>query len=369
MRKRRRLRTILAACGWTLLMLILVDAAVQFAFPMPDNPRVAPRSMAQYFNYGRSIDGKLAQIVRATDAQSSPIVAAGWLKSECKAPPPPSPGKTGVSIYGMSFSEHVAQHLGEIDPTLSIETFSGPGANLNHSYACYKMISATGKDPNRIQIIGILAHTVDRMLTLGGLTTSFEAPQPFTYPRYHLVNGRLEAIEPIVRGPADLRDPAKMRAYVAQLAREDAFYDPLLMHDGLLDRSAVFRMLRRAYGQARSRELEGALVNNGTDYLPNPELGPVMRAMLRDFAQSARGQGKIPIVILFQDRGMGTDSLYRMLGAELEQDGISVVRTDQIASAADPRNFIADGHFTPLVDRKIAEAVDAEIKRFAGRAP
>ena len=102
-------------------------------------------------------------------------------------------------------------------------------------------------------------------------------------------------------------------------------------------------------------------------YLANPDITPVMRAMLRDFARSARAQGKAPMVILFQDRGMGADSLYRMLGPELERGGVAYVRTDQIAAVSDARNFVADGHFAPEATRRIAEAVHAEIARIVGQ--
>lgn len=364
-RRRRRWRAVLATSGWTLLVLILLDLAVQLVFPMPASPRQEPRSLARYFDYGRSIEGKLAYIVQPSDAASSPIVAAGWIDAECgKVAAPPPPGKLGISLYGMSFTDHIARNLVAIDPTLPVKTYDGPGAGFNHSYACYEKVSATGRDPNKVQIIGILASEVGRMLTLGGLTSSFEAPQPFTYPRYHLAGGRLTKVEPIVRSADDLRDPAKMQAYFAQLAHEDAFYDPLLAHGRLFDNSVTLRLLRRAYAQSRGREITATQVHDGKSYVvDNPELGPVMGAMLHDFATSARAQDKIPMIILLQDRGFGADSLYRMLGPALARDHIAVIRSDQIAAATDPRNFIPDGHFTPEVDRKLAEAVHAWLKQ------
>jgi hypothetical protein len=200
------------------------------------------------------------------------------------------------------------------------------------------------------------------MVTLGGLTTSFEAPQPFSYPRYLLAYDELRELKPVVQGPDDLRDAAKMHAYLDQLAQEDAYYDPALFYGSLLDRSVIFRLLRRAYAHSHIRNTDMRLINDGFDFRPNPEVGPVMKAMLHDFAKSARNRDQIPMVILFQDRGMGSDSLYRLLGRDLEQNGIAFVRSDQIASTADSRNFIGDGHFTAAIDHKIAEAVYEKIK-------
>lgn len=367
--RRRRLSAIASTCIWTLLFLTLLDVGVQCAFPMPIDPRTQPSTLARYFDYGRSIQGKLARMIGSTDAKSNPIVLVGWIENDCKPTVPPPLGKVGVSIYGMSFSKNVANELNAIDPALPISSYGGPAAGFNHSYACYKAANSNERNPNKIQIIGILASSVHRMLTLGGLTTSFEAPQPFSYPRYVLVDGELQELKPVVQRPDDLRDAAKMHAYLEQLAREDAYYDPALFYGGLFDRSAIFRLLRRAYAHGRTRDTDMRLINNGVDFKPNPEVGPVMKVMLRNFAKSARQQDQIPMVILFQDQGMGTDSLYRLLASELEQDGLPFVRSDQIAAATDLSNFIGDGHFTPAANHKIAEAVYAKIRYLVSGIP
>jgi len=358
-----RLRAVLAVAGWTLLVLALIDVAVGTLFAPPADPRQRGNSLQDYFNYGISTEGKLARLVKPTDADSAPIIPAGWIDTTCAKPPAPAPaGKTGVTVYGMSFSGHIAEQLPTLDPTLAPVTYGGPGAPLNHSYACFKAVSAAGHDPNPVQIIGVLASSVQRMLTIGGLTTSFEAPTPFVYPRYRLVNGKLETEQPVLRSTADLRDPARWAAYKAQMAKSDAFYDPLLVNGGLLDRSVFLNMLRRAYAQAEDRRITAKLVNDGTGFRPNPDIGPVMQAMLLDFAATARAQGKIPVVILFQDRGTGADSLYRMLGPALEQAKVPTVSTHERFPVTDPRNFIADGHFTPAVDREIAKEVLEKIR-------
>lgn len=355
--QRLRLRAVLVTSLWTLLALVLIDAALQLAFPMPRDARQMPGSVTRYFNYGTSIEGKLTQMIGPTDEASTPVIVAGWIDKECRhGPPPAADGKLGVTIYGMSFSEHVAQQLNRIDPSLAITGYAGPGAPLNHSFACFQAVTATGKDDNPVQIIGILASSVSRMLTIGGLTTSFEGPSPFTYPRYRLEGGKLVAVEPVLRLPSDLRDGAKMAAYRSQLAREDAYFDPLLQDANLLDHSLTAKLLRRAYAQAESRKITAKL-GDDAGFVDNPEVGPVMRAMLLDFAHTVRSQGKVPMVILFQDRGFGAASLYRMLGPALEQAAVPFVSTHDIASVDDPGNFVADGHFTPAVDRKIALVV------------
>jgi hypothetical protein len=343
-------------CLWTVAALVILDVAVQRVFPMPADVGRPPGALAQYFDYGRSIEGKLDRSVGRTDADSTPIVVAGWIDRECRRTPPlPSAGHSGVTIYGMSFSNHIADQLEELDPALAITRYAGPGAPPNHSYACFQSVNAAGRDPNPIQIFGVLASSIPRLLTLGGLTTSFEAPAPFSYPRYRLAAGRLVAEQPVVRSPEDLREPAKWASYRTQLATDDAFYDLWQMSQSWADHSVVLRMLRRSYAQAELGRRTNRLVNNGKDYVDNPEIGPALTTMLMQFAITSRADGKLPIVILFQDRGSGVDSLYRLVGPALIEAGVPVVSSHVIAPVTDPKNFISDGHFTPTADRLIAE--------------
>jgi len=366
-RRPARLRAVAAICGWMLLALVLIEIGLQLAFPMPADRREQPGALAQYFFYGTSTPGKLAYMIGPTEATSAEIIGAGWIDTTCRQPPPaPPPGQTGVTIYGMSFSNHVAAQLRTLDPSLAVTTYAGPGAPANHSYACYQMLRASGGDPNPVQIFGVLASAVPRLLTLGGMTTSFEWPAPFTYPRYRLVNGRLESEQPIVRSPGDLRDATKWRAYLDQLKASDRFYNYGAMEAQWADRSIFLRLLRRARAQAFEREQTAALVNDGHNFLPNPEIGPVLAAMLVDFARTARADGKLPIVILFQDQGTGVDSLERLVGPALRRNGVPTVLSREVAPNTDPRNFVPDGHFTPAVDRRIAELVRDRIDAAAG---
>ena len=80
-----------------------MDAAVGFAFRPPSDPRRAPSSLQRYFDYGRSIEGKLRREVGSTPEQDAAIVKAGWL-NDCDIATSTPPGKLAFDIYGMSFS-------------------------------------------------------------------------------------------------------------------------------------------------------------------------------------------------------------------------------------------------------------------------
>jgi hypothetical protein len=136
------------------------------------------------------------------------------------------------------------------------------------------------------------------------------------------------------------------------------------MSQSWADDSVVLRMLRRGYAQAELARRTKRLVNDGNDYVDSHDIGPTLTAMLMQFAATSRAQGKLPIVILFQDRGSGADSLYRLVGPALMDAGVPVVSTHAIAPVTDPKNFVSDGHFTPAVDRLIAEQTLQIIRRY-----
>src|ERR1700722_1917978 len=78
--RRARLRQdVLGILLWTIVALIGIDGAVGVAFRLPADPRHAPSSLQNYFDYGRSIEGKLRRLVGSTPEQDAAIVSAGWL--------------------------------------------------------------------------------------------------------------------------------------------------------------------------------------------------------------------------------------------------------------------------------------------------
>jgi hypothetical protein len=235
------------------------------------------------------------------------------------------------------------------------------------------MLHDAGRDPNPVQILGVLASSLPRMLSLSGITTSFEAPMPFTFPRYRLgPGGELVAEQPLITSPEELRDPDRVKAFYAQLARSDAFYDPWQVDAGLADDTALLRLLRRSYAQREFAIRRRRLIGDTAGFVDNPQLGPVLSALLVDFDARARAAGQMPIVLLIQDRG-GTDALYRLLAPTLHRRGVLFVSTHDVVPTTDSANFIADGHFTAAANRRITEQVAslirAEIAARAARPP
>ena len=83
---------------------------------------------------------------------------------------------------------------------------------------------------------------------------------------------------------------------------------------------------------------------------------PVLRAIVADFAATARRDGKMPIVLILKDKGYD-DHLFEALKPTLENAEIPYVSTHNIAPATDIRNFVGDGHLVESANNLIAEAV------------
>lgn len=351
-------RRVVAILFFTAVFLVIIDSTIGRLFQMPTDPQVEPSRLAKYFDYGRSIEGKLRRDI-AQDPDEE-VLKAGWLTETCDASTKVAAGKMAFDIYGMSFSNHVAIQMEELDRSVEGTRFSGPAAPPNHSYACFVRRDERILDRAPVQILGILASSLRRMETISGLTTSFEQPQPFTYPRYSLDSGgRLETRKPSIQTLHDLRfafsDGKKWITFLSDLKEHDVFYDPFVMRADIIDHSVIGRMVRRAWGQRVIRQRTNALLPQDR-FAGAPELVPVLRAMLLDFASRARARNAQPIVILFDDQGY-KDVLLDLLGSDLKKSHIDFVATSNIAPADNPGNFVSDGHFTEAVDKKIAAAV------------
>jgi hypothetical protein len=203
------------------------------------------------------------------------------------------------------------------------------------------------------------------MKTISGLTTSFEGPQPFTYPRYSLASdGQLTAFLPSINTQDDLRaalnNPERWQVFLGELAAHDAFYDPMIVKSDIFDHSVLGRMLRRALGQRSIRERTSAMLAGG-DFAGAPDIAPLLRALVLDFAEKARSAGSRPMVILIEDRGYG-GVLSRMLASTLDAKQIEYVTTSAVASASDSANFVADGHFKPEINMEIARILLSRLR-------
>jgi hypothetical protein len=353
-----KLGKLFAMVGSACLCLALLDLAVGRLYPLPSEAQTPQSSLAAYFGYGRSIEGKLRAMVKEDDAHSAWIAPEGWLATPLRTPQPTeasAPDRTLVAVYGQSFSTNVAKAAARLDPHFELRYLQAPSAPLSHSYAVYQ-----GDRPRhqaQVVAIGVLASTLVELTTITGATLGFWYPYPYTYPRYRLVDGRLQTYTPSITSLAQLRatlaDPARFAAFRAELAAEDEAYDPWLFDQDVLDHSVLGRLFRRALAQRHRQDFTARFHDEG-GFRNHHQLLDVAEALLVSFATSARADGRVPYVLLLDDGGYA-NGLFAALGPRLSRADIPFVSGHLDAPAADPRSFQPDGHFRPELDERIAQ--------------
>lgn len=329
----------------TLVAIAAADLAINLLIRMPADPRQEPTRLQRYFDYGRSIEGKIRYLVRETDAASGPIAIAGWFPIQDGQPARAAPGGRLIAVYGQSMSHRVGDAVVAQDPSMTLRKRGGPGAPLGHSYEFFRR--DRGQHQADVVVLGVVASGLRGLSSMTTMGWAFEVPAPYTYPRWILEGGELKAIQPEVQSLAELRlalqEPARWQRFAAQLRAHDLSHSDLLFDAGIADRSAVLRAARRGYGQ-RHQDLLTERYHDGTGFLDTDGILSVARAILKQFAQEARADGAFPVVLLFHDRGYG-DDLYRALSGTLNQENIAFLSTHEIAPANEPASFLPDGHF------------------------
>jgi hypothetical protein len=343
---------------WFLTALVSFDAAINRLFPS-DPLNTSPGAVKLYFDYGRSTEAKISRQLGATDQTSAPIARAGWLddmQNSAKLSSSTAAQHHLIALYGMSFVQHVGEAMQAVDPSLELRMLLGPAAPPNHSFAAYQRDRGQQAD---VVIFGILASSVKAMDAMSGMTWTTDFPPPFTFPKYQVQNSQLEATMPLVNSLPQLRqaeqNPQQWQAFVAQLQQHDRFFDPFTFHHNWLDNSAIVRLLRRSWAKNHQDQVMRQ-IHDQNGFKSDWQQAAVLKQMVQEFAATARQDGKLPIVLLFNDRGYA-DHLYQLLQPTLAAANIPYVSTHEIAPATDGRNFVSDGHFTKEVDQKIAVKV------------
>jgi hypothetical protein len=351
-------RPILKTVAATVCALVVLDVAVNVLLPMPADPRQQPSALQRYFDYGRSIEGKLRYLVRETDEASAPIVRSGWFDEPHREPALPAvAGGRLVAVYGQSMSHRVGHQIAALDKSVTVRLRGGPGAPLGHSYEFFRRDRSQHRAD--VIVLGVVASGLRALTSMTTMDWAFEVPAPYTYPRWVVEADELKAIQPVIQSSADLRralaDPASWQRFVAQLRAHDLSYSPILFDAGPSDLSATLRAAKRGWGQ-RHQDILTDRYHTAQGFLDTDGILTVARAIVRQFAAEARAGGAIPVVILFHDRGYG-DDLYRALAPTLIQHRVPFVSTHAIAPANEPSSFVPDGHFRRQFDVEFAKRV------------
>lgn len=349
---------------WTLLWLVAFDVAAGAAFRMPADRTVEPNRLQYYFEYGRSVEGKLRAMVVANDDACAPIVRAGWLRDvkDAKGPTRASaPDKILIAGYGQSFTHHILEHMAAQDARFEVRFIGGPGAPLSHSVKVAELDAQAHEAP--IVFVGVLASALPQLLMLTPMTWGFEAPTPYTFPRYRLREGRLEETPPPVDDLAGLRavlsDAASFARFRDVLATDNPSFNGWIFDADVMDHSAIGRLVRRALGHGHQTDFTGRY-HSRSGFTNEDDLVDVTRALVLQHVARVRAEGRTPVMVLIEDRGY-EGHLEAVLRDTLEADRVPFVSTRTDAPAGDLGNFIQDGHFSPEADARIARRVIAKL--------
>jgi len=343
---------------WVAFYLAVIDVMVNIVFQFPKEPeKTRPSFLQGYFEYGRSVEGKLDRLIRRGNDQSAPILGYGWLENKRyeSLPKKAGEGEVLVAVYGMSHTKILGKSIAKIDRKYVIRNITGPGVSPGWSFAAYR------RDKNlhdaKVVILGIMTDNIPFISATSGATSYFDMGHPYTFPRYFVQNGLLKEIYPPFYTEEGFRDylynPIKWAEYRDWLSKNDKFYNAFLFKRSLIDKSAVFRVLRRSYSQkAKEKIINHIYTKDG--FNNRSEEIVALRKIVQTFAKEVREDERLPIVYIVNNQGRG-DHLYRSLQPVLDAYNIPFLSTHIICPPDDPRVFLViNSHFIPSKDIELA---------------
>jgi hypothetical protein len=354
----RRVALALRVPLWICISLVVVDVLVNVVLAYPSDPRVTdPSRLRLYFEYGRSTEGRLAQMTRADRTQTAPITLSGWYDPLEVQDYPARSQNPIVTIYGMSHAVRLGQALSRTSDRYTPRTVGAPGASTNWSYGAFLRDRGGGK--SRAVVLTFMSLNFRMITTLSAITWAFDLPMPYTSDRFYLDGNHLGVIHPpytsFEQYVATFSDPAKWSAARDYFAMHDSMYNDFIMRSNVLEHSALFRLIRRAYAQRVLRNARNALLA-GDGFRSDSEQVQVARAMIHGFATEARRDGMIPVIFIVNNFGY-SDYLFKALNPALQADNVPYLSSHTIVSPDDPRGYLPDSHFTDVADDRLADAL------------
>jgi hypothetical protein len=346
----------LGMIGLTLLALVALDAGVA---GLLGAMRVArgEGGLVRYFEYGRSVPGKLAHWIDRPEDPGN-LFDVAWrpdiLAASAEGFRREDPAVPVVRAYGMSFVGHVLDAAAAQAPGLPVDLHAGPEAPPNFTYALF-LDDRANRRPGDAVVLGILSSAVPAMAALSNRSWAFEQPAPFTYPVFlPAPGGGLRRINPLVNTAPEERaamaDPALGAAWSAQLARVDGFRTAAAFDLPVLDASPFVRQVRRALALGSIRRRQQALEAGGFPYRE------VLARIVRSFVETARADGQIPLVMLIQSADPADPDVLEMVKPVLNELGAPYLATRDLADPHDPSNFVPDGHYTAEANARFGTA-------------
>ena len=369
-----RFLPLLVIVGWAIAGLAAIDVFINIAFAYPSDPKVlTPSRLQQYFEYGRSTEGSLMRMTRPDRSATAPITLAGWYEPLLSTGSQEQRGsdsvgsgaeKPVVTIYGGSHSVRLANALGRVSKHLAWRSIAAPGATANWSYGAF-LRDRRGNGKSVAVVLTFNANELAMITSFSPAIWSGDLPMPYTGDRFYIKGGQLEVIHP----PYDSFETYERTFFdlkvwsqaVNFFAKNDPIYDAFSFLASTLDRSALARLVRRAYNSNRAKTIQQAVLDK-SGFHPESEAIQVARTIIHAFATRARADGMIPVVYLVNNLGY-SDILFRALKPALDADALPYVSSHEFVSPSDPNAYLPDSHFTDANDDRLAAALEDVIKK------
>lgn len=352
-------RPLISPIVFIVIYLILIDVSINIIFKYPEDPHnILPSAFQLFFEYGRSVEGKLKRMTGLTDIESAPIIKSGWIvqdQDKTEKENLSSQKKPIVTIYGMSHAVLLGQDMAKLAPDLHIRIKGAAGAVPTWSYAAYmqdrKVIHSD------VVILGIMTRGVPLICTTSGAINHFDTVAPYTYPRFYLNECKLELVYPPFITLGGYReyffDNEKWEEYKKWLKKHDKYYDPILFEKNILNKSSFLRMLRRAYAYSSYRKKERNVYDDIKGFNKDSEEVAILFQIIREFAADARKDNSIPIIYIVNNVFMG-DRLFELIEPVLSGNHIPCLSSHIIVPPNDPRYYDNTSHFIPSKNRDLA---------------
>jgi hypothetical protein len=346
---------------WVLVYLLIIDISVNIVFQYPKNPGKNPPSFFQgYFEYGRSVEGKLDKIKKGAERESDEILGYGWLKNKRynSLPKKAAEGQVLIAVYGMSHTKLLGEAIETLDKKYIVRSITGPGVPPGWSYAAYD--ADRNQHEAKVVILGIMTDNIAYISSTSGATSYFDMSHPYTFPRYYVKEDQLKAVYPPFYTEEGLRDylldNEKWNSYTEWLEVNDKHYDAFLFKRSISDYSAIMRVIRRAYSQRLKESISNRIFTNKGFNTESDEFVALTR-IVKNFAEDARRQERIAILYIVNNEGRG-DFLYRALYPFLEANNILFLSTHEICPPDNPRVFLrTNSHFLPSKDLELGKEI------------
>ncbi len=334
---------------YTVTFLIILDLIIGHVVKYPENPfKDKPNSLQTYFNKGRSVEGRLKQMIsehgvsgRAENGWLGTSVASDTLNHSADS------SELSIRVYGMSFSNHLGEALHKLKPTANVMLFHGGGAPPN--YVLNAFVNDSTKADADIAVLGVYASGMYGVLCNTGFTWNFEMGRPYTYSSYFLegdkVFERESKIKTLEQFKSTLYIKDDFNSYLKGLEEVDPFYNKFLINESPWDKSLIYRLIRKGYSSSFVRRIKSKYYSSREGIVPDTKMADALKAIYMKFNEDALEANVFPVVFLINTTGF-SDHLYQFSKDFLESNSIPYISTHFSAPVEKRDFFLDDGHFT-----------------------